>query len=116
MAGTINDMRDLVRRQCDEGGISVAKGLVRSYEHDKFMAGVVLTWIDEYERREAAVETAEQRRLTKESLDAAKDAAATSKEAAVASQRSATWTMWAAIAAAISAAVPFLQAVGVLPK
>lgn len=109
-----NDTRRGWRDQCDREGISWARGALpnRVGEAQEY----IREWIDEFERREAAEESAEQRRLAKEAIDAARDSANTSREAAEASRVSARWTMWAAIAAAISAAVPFLQAIGVLPK
>jgi len=76
----------------------------------------VMRWALGREHEEAGELLKEQRRLAEEAVAAAKLAAETSRDSAVASRRSAFWTMWAAIAAAASAAVPLLQATHILPK
>jgi hypothetical protein len=76
----------------------------------------VMRWALAREHDEREAQAKEQSRLAEESLAAAKLAAEVSRDSAIASRRSAFWTMLAAIAAAVSAAVPLLQAAGVLPK
>lgn len=106
--------RQRIREECEQKGISWARTHQPSNLPER--QAVMLEWIDEQERKEAEAEAAEQKRIARESLEAARLAAETSRDSAIASRRSAFWTMWAAIAAAVSAAVPLLQAAGVLPK
>jgi hypothetical protein len=106
--------REKIREECEQNGISWA----RAVEPDRISAIQVhiREWINDFERKEADEAAKEQRSLTKAAVDAARDAADVSRDAAIASKSSAFWTMWAAIAAAVSALVPIFQAFGWLPK
>lgn len=111
----MDEKREAIRKQCQDLGLSAAKAhLIHINElstREHFLA-----WIAEEEQKASDERDREQRRWNEQALEAARLSAETSREAAVASRRSAFWTMLAAIAAAVSAAVPLLQAVNVLPK
>lgn len=111
----MNERRAGARNQCQTLGLAGAKAELTQIT-DIEMRSFFIEWITEQEQKTADARAEEQRRWNEEALEAAKLSAATSREAAIASKRSAFWTMWAAVAAAASAAVPFLQAIHVLPK
>jgi len=113
--------RERIRKECSDMGISWVRGNLPHAPSS--IQAVYSEWVDEYESIENAQKAAEQMRLTQDGVDAARLAAETSGHAADASRLSAKWTMWAAIAAAfsamaaaLSAAIPILQAYGWLPK
>lgn len=110
-----NEISSVVRDACEKNGIDWVRARVVS------MAGNASAlpfqqWLNEYERLEREIAEAEQRRLSEAAIDAAKLSAEISRDAAVAARKSARWTMWAAIAAAVTALIPLLQAYGVLRK
>jgi hypothetical protein len=110
----MNERRDAIRRQCEELGLAGAKAHL-IHINDFSMREHFLSWIAEEEQKAIDARDEQQRIWNEQALEAAKLSAATSREAAIASKRSAFWTMWAAIAAAVSAAIPLLQALHILP-
>jgi hypothetical protein len=73
------------------------------------MRSYIIEWLEERRRADAAATEAENLRIANGSLAASQAAAAAARDAAVATKQSARWTMWAAIAAAASAAISLWQ-------
>jgi hypothetical protein len=71
MDAGVEAVRNMIRSQCEAEGISGAIGISRSYDHDNFRSSVALTWIDEYERKEAAAREEAQRILNEKAVSAA---------------------------------------------
>lgn len=118
----MSDRRALVRAQCESLGLPRSRAELHLIS-DQVTQAYFREWIEDREHSENEAREAEQRIWNERAITAAQLAAETSREAAAASQRSATWTMWAAVAgalsalaAALSAAIPILQGYGWLPK
>jgi hypothetical protein len=110
-----SDIDPAVRANCEKHGIDWVRARAEDMGGHPHAVSF-RQWIYEYERTARERAELEHFRLSEESLEAARLSAETSRDAALASKSSAHWTMIAAIAAAMAALIPLLQAFKLLPK